>query len=108
MRKILAALGLALLVGCVPSGGGSPPDTKVQVDVANTGTEAAYGEAKDWDGSAKQEFTVNPGESVSLRIQVAYRIKVHIVRISDNQVLLDDFWDVADLSHEKLTLIVVP
>jgi predicted small lipoprotein YifL len=111
MGKIWATLGLmGLLAGC---GGGvgpayTPPTKKVTVQVTNTGTESASGEAKDWDGHASQTFTVAPGDTMTCQIEVSYRLKVHIVRPSDNLVLLDDFWDEVDISHDELSLAVSP
>jgi hypothetical protein len=110
MGKTAVILGLLVLAGCGGySGPGSePPTNKVTVQVSNTGTESASGEAKDWDGHASQTFTVAPGQTTTCQLEVSYRLKVHIVRSSDNMILLDDFWDEVDLPHDQLTLTVSP
>jgi hypothetical protein len=109
MGKFGAVLGLALLAGCGNSGNNAFA-RRVTVDVINNGTDVAYGRAENWNGGDGHDFYLAPGGTTTFHLYVAYRLKVHIARGSDDLVLVDDFFDWGDLSEmdDRLSFTVTP
>ena len=110
MARIWAFLGLALLTGCDDRRGNSTFATRATVDVINSGTATAYGRAENWNGGDEETFSLLPGQTTTFKLNIDYRLKVHIWRLSDNLVLIDDWWDLDDLDKldDRVLLTVVP
>jgi hypothetical protein len=83
---------------------------RVTVDVVNNGTATAYGRAENWNGGDEETFSLAPGQTTTFKLYIDYRLKVHIWRLSDNLVLVDDFWDLDDLDKldDRVLLTVTP
>jgi hypothetical protein len=107
MGKKWTVLGLAMLAGCGGEMTRQIVPTYVHVRIVNNGTEGASGEAGPWENQDDVKFDLGPGESKKFVVAVDYRLKVRIWRTSDNLVLVDDFWDYADLVGKDELLITV-
>jgi hypothetical protein len=110
MGRLSAALTLAMLAGCGGEGNGGLLFRTVTVTVVNQGAEDAYGRAEGWEGEDRHDFSLSPGASTSFKVDVSYRLKVHVWRSSDSLVLFDDFWEMDDLDKldDKVTVVVTP
>jgi len=109
MGRILATLTLTFLAAC-DSSDYTYNFQRVTVVVENQGWDTANGDVREWGSSDATRFSIAPRDSMSFDLVVSYRLKVHIERASDHNVLLDDFWDAEDLDKmdNVLRITVVP